>query len=259
MCSDGRVKYESSGGRMSGDPNTSLGNILICLSGHVLYSRTSGVRTVILNDGDDSVILMERADLARYTGGLGAFWLKLGFRIGVDSITDVFERIDFCQCRPVKVDGVWTMIRNPAVAIQKDLTSATPFASAKERKSWFSAVGTGGLSQYAGVPIFDAFYTALQKQGTADATNYQWRAGLKNQAAYRVTGHRGTAGKVGAETRASFYMAFGVTPDEQLEAERACANHQFASDNPGDKVDLKPYHKTTIPTTFLKGRSFGYL
>lgn len=252
MCADGVVKYKSDGGRMSGDPNTSLGNILICLSGHVLYAEGKGVSIRILNDGDDSVIVMERRSATRYLEGLEAWWLRLGFRIGVDAVVDEFERIDFCQCRPVHINGTWCMVRNPATAIQKDLLNTGTFATVLERRAWLRAVGVGGLSQYAGVPVFDAFYRSLVAAGVASTTQYQWRAGLDRSLKFRQTGL--PWGVVTASSRVSFYGAFGITPDEQRILERRFLSHKFGCANPAQMSTLAHF-TNYIPTTgLLKGR-----
>jgi hypothetical protein len=253
VCADGLVKYEVDGGRMSGDPNTSLGNILICLAGHVLYAKQKGVRVRVLNDGDDSVIIMEAKDLDQYLGGLEEWWLGLGFRIGVDAISREFEGIDFCQCRPVQVDGVWTMVRNPATAIQKDLTSSSCFRTEKERGAWLTAVGTGGLSQYGGVPVFDALYRAMVRDGSPVTSNYQWLQELQRTQKYRQTGRRGGSVVVTPSSRVSFYVAFGITPDEQKLLEKRICRHRFTLEAPHHAIYLN--RTPHIPATvLLKGR-----
>lgn len=252
MCADGVVKYQVEGARMSGDPNTSLGNIIICLSGHILYARERGVRTRVLNDGDDSVIIMEKRDVAKYLAGLEAWWLELGFRIGVDAVTDEFERIDFCQCRPVNVAGTWCMIRNPATAIQKDLLNTGCLATPAEREAWFRAVGIGGLSQYTGVPVFDAFYRGLVASGGNSRSQYQWKESLARSQKYRQTGLLG--GPIEPSTRVSFYRAFGITPDEQRVLETRCSRHIYSSQNPTQVSTLANYTDIHHATNLLKGR-----
>lgn len=251
LCCDGLVKYVSSGGRMSGDPNTSLGNILICLCGHIMYSQDVGVGVRVLNDGDDSVIIMEKTVVPRFLANLEDWWLKLGFRIGVDSVTQTFERIDFCQCRPVCVNGLWTMIRNPATAIQKDLTSGASFCTETERKAWLAAVGEGGLSQYGGVPLYDALYRRLKNAGKRSKTSYQWVAELRRSQHYRKTGIPMAKG-IAPSTRVSFYVAFGITPDQQKLFEGAARRHIFTTSAPGHSVTLD--RLAPIPrTVLLKG------
>lgn len=253
VCADGVVKYKSDGGRMSGDPNTSLGNILVCLSGHLLYAREKGVNIRILNDGDDSVIVMDRRDAKRYQVGLEDWWLRLGFRLGIDKIVDEFERIDFCQCRPVSIDGVWCMVRNPATAIQKDLVNTGTFSSEEERCAWLRAVGLGGLSQYAGVPVFDAFYRGLVAAGRSSSKQYQWKAGLARSQKFRLTGLK--AGAVLASSRVSFFLAFGIIPDEQRILELKFMAHHYGSSTPSQITTLGDHHNIYPSTDLLKGRS----
>lgn len=229
VCDDGMVKYRVKGCRMSGDPNTSLGNIIICAAGHLEYARAKGIRCRVANDGDDSVIIVEEKDLERYLDGLDEHWNKLGFRLTVDSVTNVFSEIDFCQCRPVLVDGVWAFIRNPSVAVAKDLTCTQHLATSAERSAWLWCVGGGGLAEYSKVPIMGALYTELKKAGAKPKANYQWLANLDKVQRYRHTGLTG-AGEVSQETRYYYWLSFGITPTEQLAMEEAIRAVPFTSE-----------------------------
>lgn len=223
MCDDGVVKYQREGGRMSGDANTSLGNIIICTAAHIEYAATIGVAIQLLNDGDDSVIVLEADDLPAYLAGVEQFWLSLGYRVSIDGVTDEFSRIDFCQCRPVEVAGEWAFVRNPVNAIQKDLVNPTLPADHQERQAWYAAVGCGGLSQLRGVPMYDAFYTMLKRVGKHNMVKYQWRTAQEKVLRFTSTGLRERGG-VASSTRVSFWEAFGITPVEQIAFENACQN-----------------------------------
>lgn len=222
ICDDGVIKYGRPGGRMSGDANTSLGNIVICTAAHKLYAEESGIPFKLANDGDDSVIIVSRCYQARYVANLEQFWEKLGYHIRVDGITDEFSRIDFCQCRPVCVSGTWAFVRNPVNAIQKDLLNPCCPRDDTERRAWYAAVGAGGISQAAALPMYAAFYGMLQRVGKVAKANYQWRAGMEKTARYQQTGL--TNGPVSEDTRVSFWRAFGIPPWRQVCFEAACAS-----------------------------------
>lgn len=225
VCEDGVIKYGRSGGRMSGDANTSLGNIVICTAAHKLYAEEQGIPFRLANDGDDSVIIVSEKHARRYTQGLQAFWEALGYHIRVDGITREFSEIDFCQSRPVNVAGLWTFVRNPSNAIQKDLLNPSCPRDSTERAAWYHAVGSGGLTQGACLPMYSAFYAMLKRMGKANKINYQWRAAMEKSAKYTRTGLVGTLVEEG--TRVSFYQAFGIPPWRQAQFEDACNNFEF--------------------------------
>lgn len=225
VCDDGVVKYQVEGCRMSGDPNTSLGNIIICATGHLEYARTRGIRCRVANDGDDSVIIVERADLARYIEGLDDYWLQLGFRLTVDNVTDSFSQIDFCQCRPVRVDGVWAFVRSPRKAVPKDLTCTQHLQTQRERAAWLWSVGMGGLSDYAAVPIMGQLYRAMVESGERPVSNYQWLDNLKKVQHYRGTGLV-KSDAVSGDTRYFYWRAFGILPDTQVALEKEFAQQK---------------------------------
>lgn len=218
VCADGVISYSVRGCRMSGDPNTSLGNIIVCATGHLAYARSIGVRCVVLNDGDDSVIILEEANQQRFVEGISAYWRELGFILTCDGVAKEFSHIDFCQCRPVCVSGTWAFIRDPAKAVQKDLTCTQHLTTERERLAWLHAVGVGGLSGYRGVPVQSALYKKMASVGVHHASRYQWRAEMEKTARYRRTGLRG-GDFIDDRTRFSYWQAFGITPTEQLALE----------------------------------------
>lgn len=236
ICSDGVVKYGRSGGRMSGDPNTSLGNIIICASAHVMYCWELGIPFRLANDGDDSIVIISQKHLERYQQGLLSFWRDLGFHARVDGVAFEFAHIDFCQSRPVCVNGVWAFVRCPKNAIPKDLLNSSSPTTIAERKAWYAAVGAGGSSQYAAVPMFASFYRMLTRIGVKDEVRYAWRAGLAKSAKFSSTGL--VYGQVSPGTRVSFWEAFGVMPSAQYAFEAAC--DAFQPDAIPDQVGLPP-------------------
>lgn len=244
-CVDGAVKYSREGGRMSGDPNTSLGNILICTATHVMYCREQGIPFRLANDGDDSVLIISQRHLRKFLAGLDAHWRSLGFRIKVDNVAMEFSEIDFCQCRPVMVDGVWCFVRNPATALQKDLVNTVVATDDTERRAWYAAVGDGGLSQYEAVPMYSSFYKMLQRLGEKNTVNYQWRAAMQKTALYQRSGLSGK--EVSAETRVSFWKAYGINAVQQRAFEAACDSFQ-----PSTIPDHQGPPPLTILTDLLK-------
>lgn len=215
-AADGRLKYTVEGGRMSGDMNTSLGNCLLMCCMIYAYARSVGVRIQLANNGDDCSIFMEQADVPLFVGGFDAWFLRMGFSMEVEPACYVFEQIDFCQTRPVWVGphhDSYLMVRHPKWGIAKDTMCVHNVDTPGLFRGWLHAVGTGGLSMTGGVPVFQSFYGAYLRHGKflRSSSDYQsW--GVRQLS----KGMERQASCVLPQVRASFYWAFGVTPDEQL-------------------------------------------
>lgn len=225
---DGSVKYTIHGTRMSGDMNTSLGNcILMCLMIKA-YSLDRGINTQLANNGDDCVVFMEKRDLAKFGANLDKWFLNMGFNMVVEPPSHELEEIEFCQTRPVFDGKQWVMCRNPWTAIAKDsvLLKNPKQVSDGYLKQWLDAVGSGGIALAGGMPVFQSFYQMYKRSGQVVRKNargytkllatdellpwYMREIGLKG---------RRVESPVSDEARASFYFAFGVTPDEQCALE----------------------------------------
>ncbi len=225
---DGTLRYKVEGTRMSGDMNTSLGNcVLMCLMIH-RYAAYKKVHVQLANNGDDCVVFMEQRDLARFGDGLFDWFLKLGFNMAIEAPAFEFEHIEFCQTKPVYDGTIWTMTRNPFTAIAKDSVFLKGLDHEKVIPQWLHAVGTGGLALAGGIPIFNSFYHLYQRSGNKIRRNARGKNVTLDGASDTLPWYMretNMAGKrrhqeVTPECRASFYLAWGITPDEQLELER---------------------------------------
>ncbi len=233
---DGIVDYTVTGTRMSGDMNTSLGNcVLMCSMIHA-YLHERGVVGQLANNGDDCVVFMERRQLKRFMGGLSEWFLRLGFNMAVEEPVDIFERIEFCQTRPVYDGQQWLMCRNVFTALAKDSTMLMPYDPVVFR-GWLDAVGVGGLRMTGGIPVFQDFYSSFIRSGKrrdvpVDLLPWSFR----NWSAGMVRAY----GSISPETRCSFWLAFGVTPDEQ------CCLEQYYS-----QFDVLPRLGSFMPRPVL--------
>lgn len=242
FAEDGRLKYETVGGRMSGDMNTSLGNcVLMCSMIHA-YALHCGVRVELANNGDDCVVIMESSDLERFSDGLDEWFTSMGFTMAVEAPCYTFEEIEFCQTHPVYVGpgpDDYLMVRHPKWAIAKDTMCVHGWQSLSMFKGWMHAVGTGGMAMTGGIPVFQDFYQTYLgfgkfRKAASDLQSWgvrQLSKGMKREYA-----------PVEPSTRASFYWAFGVTPDEQLVLEDFYRNVKF-----GDDLLREVVYQTAMP------------
>lgn len=251
---DGRVKYKTDGCRMSGDMTTALGNVLLMTGMIYSYMDHCGVaRYRLINDGDDCVVIIEQPQLAKFTNGLTEWFTTLGFTMKVEEPVYTIEGIEFCQARPVFDGKEYIMVRDIHSALQKDCCSIKPLDNPKVMKKWLMAVGEGGLSLTGGIPMWQDFYNALHRAGVnidvaVNSKNIlndpTFETGLRMLAA-RMNRRYST---VHPRARYSFWLAFGITPDEQIVMERYYASRL------ADPVWEKPSYDWYDPLPFFPMR-----
>jgi hypothetical protein len=237
QCEDGYLSYTVRGTRMSGDMNTSLGNCLLMCSLIHAYSKHCGVNLDLANNGDDCVVFMERRDIGKFQQGMDEWFHSMGFNMAVEEPVDEFEQLEFCQTKPVFDGDRFIMCRNPWTAIVKDSVFLQPY-NEPVFKGWMDAMGMGGLALTGGLPIFQEFYNMYKRSGRkrkidVELLPYNVRAlGEGLSRGYRF---------VRDEARASFYLAFGITPDEQIELEKYYRNLNVGG--PGGEYQPRPIFK----------------
>jgi hypothetical protein len=221
-CPDGEIRYKVEGCRMSGDMNTSSGNCYImCATVYNYCKYVHGVKHFRLaNNGDDCMLFVERGDEARVRAGLIEYYSTLGFTMKVEPTVDVLERVEFCQTRPIKVGGQYRMVRNVSHSLSKDLHSLNDLLSEKARDAWLDAVGKGGRVLNDGVPVMGTFFKQIPETGVQMSEKSNMAAQFEENWRYkfnRTTKYLDLAPD--AESRYSFWLAFGLTPDEQIALE----------------------------------------
>jgi len=236
-----KIEYSVDGSRMSGDMNTALGNCLIMTGLVWSYLKDIGVVGKLINDGDDCVVFLERADLSKFTDGLKDWFLAKGFTMKVEEPVDVLEHIEFCQAHPVWNGEQYSMCRN----IQKCLFTDVCHVGRtwKEVAPIREAISQCGQAWARGYPVLGAFYRSLSTGGPA--------ARLEHSGTYwNAKGCCTGTVDVTDAARDSFAQAFGVSHKEQLAMEEMYAskvldpfcephsNLEFQPDIPADHYPL---------------------
>jgi len=241
---DGKVKYTSKHGRMSGDPNTSLGNVLIMCGIIYSFMKTHSIELSLANDGDDCVIITERSNLDKIINLLPLFFEDLGFSIVVEDPVYELEHIEFCQCKPVlDGNGKYRMVRNPFRSIAKDSIAKKPLTNEKIMRRWAKTVGQGGLSLNSSIPVMQSFYSVLDRVGgdhkiLTDEKSLDgglFRLGKRMEPKIQY---------ITEETRFSFWKAFGVLPDEQVAIEDHYKNYILGEGSVHDRYADLPIYRT---------------
>lgn len=214
-CEDGFIKYTIDGGRSSGDMNTGCGNTIVQFA--ILHSycenfHFSRLPSFLVN-GDDSLIICERADL-HLLDGLPDFCADLGFVLTVEPPVFILEQVSFCQMNPVWNGKQYVMMRSFPRCVEKDSFIATK-VSPVDFPAYLASIGEAGVAINAGVPVLQEFYLWLQSHSSRrveieDGGLTYWSRGLTAKAM-----------PITEEARVSFYNATGVLPEHQEALERA--------------------------------------
>lgn len=218
-CPDGEVRYKVDGCRMSGDMNTSSGNCYImCATVHNWCTRLGIRHFRLANNGDDCMLVVEKSDEQRVRNGLIDYYRTLGFTMKVEPTVYDLERVEFCQTRPVLVGSKYRMVRNLHQGISKDLHCIHDISQPVNRDAWVNAVGEGGRVMNDGVPVlmefFKRFPSCNPRKSFIDDK-------LAEDAKYKFSRTCSfTNSTPSDESRYSFWLAFGITPDEQIALEK---------------------------------------
>lgn len=218
---DGVIKYKTDGCRMSGDMNTSSGNCLLMCAMVYSYCKSVGIgKFRLANNGDDCVLVFEKSDLNKLIT-LQSWFTRVGYTMKVEDPVYEFEHIVFCQTQPV-FDGVgYRMVRDPRVSMAKDLTSTLNCKEMHIRRRWMDAMRHGGTSLVVGIPVLGDFYRMYPETDIKTSSRDTIRAAIQESGMWMmIPKFRQEVRDVSAKARYSFWLAFGITPDNQESLER---------------------------------------
>jgi hypothetical protein len=198
------------------------------------FFEDRGLKASCVNNGDDTVIIMEKADYATITlADLQEHFTTFGFTLTLNGVVDVFERIEFCRMQPVFDGEKWRMVRAPKLSLDKDLCSVRS-KNLNDYLVWRYNVGECGLALTSGIPILQEYYEWLMRTGhkgvlSSGAVCEIMTLGMYNLRRNLVAERR----PVSEEARVSFYKAFGPAflPDMQLALEKMFAEEVGLSVN----------------------------
>lgn len=219
-CDDGTVEFSMEGTRSSGDLNTSLGNCIIMCGLIYAYVKRRAIDVELMNNGDDCVVIMEVEDLQRFMAGLVAWFEIYGYRMAVEEPVYELEKMEFCQSRVVMRGHEPVMVRNLTNSLLKDPMCLVPVQNASVLQMWYRAVGDCGLSIASGMPVLQEYYKMFIRAGKDYSEGFLQHVQKNTSHLARMKGMKLVERKVEALTRCSFYYAFGILPEYQIELER---------------------------------------
>jgi hypothetical protein len=218
-CADGKVKFCMPGTRSSGDLNTSLGNCILMCAMVYSQARASGVEIELCNNGDDCVVIMERANQRQFMQGLLARFTRFGFRMEVEPPVYEFEQIDFCQSSPVWTASGYVMVRNVRSCFKKDPMCLVPIQNDRVLAKWRTAVGDCGAAITRGVPVMYAWYNAFRRNRVEYSEGFLDSIIKNSSVRMRMRSVGELSTEITPDARCSFYYAFGINPNEQIALE----------------------------------------
>lgn len=242
---DGFIKYSTQGCRMSGDMNTSSGNCLLMCAMVYTYCKQHHIQKFRLaNNGDDCMLFIEKDCLPLVSEErVGKWFSSLGYTMKVEDPVYDFEKISFCQTQPCW-DGVgWRMVRDPRVAIAKDLTCTLDLSNSRTKSLWLNAMHHGGRALTTGIPVYPEFYkiypTSEIKMGVRETTLDDFHSSGFSRMIPQIKGDR----VITPEARYSFWVAFGILPDTQELLEERFQHMNLAL---CESVDVQDYCELSI-------------
>jgi hypothetical protein len=237
----GLIKYILRGQRSSGVMNTSLGNVLLMCVVLWGFRNTTGIKMEVSNDGDDSIITVDRADLKRVQRELAPYCLQYGFRMELENTAYELEKTVFCQCSPLHDGQEWIMVRDPRVVLNKDLTTCKPINNTADYNYYKRAKALCGKALANHLPIFGSFYK-MMRRGTNPAKERNDEFSGMMMLAAGMTHKHG----VSDQARLGFYSAFNITPAEQYVIEEHFDWIDLIHSTPECVESLLPIHHNLV-------------
>jgi len=237
VSSDNKIiRAKRSGGRMSGDINTSLGNVLIVtlLTLNFCDRNLKGVPYDVINAGDDSGIIIDRCNLGKL-GVLENYFNNFGFLMKIEEHVSVLEQIVFCQTQPVWNGSNYVMVRQIDTSMMKDSACLLELNNKQKYLSWKHEVATAGKILTQGLPILQQYYEFMDPGKYHDKQiSYHYVTSGMHQMTKGIV-YNGFV-KPTIATRISFYLAFGIEP-----------HYQILLENHLNNKNKTPYKFSTYP------------
>lgn len=211
------VRYSAKGGRMSGDMNTALGNCVLMYSMLMAVAGRLGVKPLVVDDGDDCLMLVEKRQAASFELYISEYFLEFGMSIKLENRADVPEQVVFCQS---KIVGD-RMVRNPLKVMSNGTSGSKHWFDRNLVRPMLTAVGACELSCNAGVPVLQEYALALLRNGRGQRmSRTDIDSGVLLRAIWEVGSeekiYQSTEKPVTVDARLQFARVWGIPVPAQL-------------------------------------------
>lgn len=233
---DGSLSYQSSG-LGSGQMNTSqMGVLIVC---YILFEliQFHNLDLEVVNCGDDFTVIGESRTVKTFAKVSKQFFAKYNLTLKLERENDIIEGINFCQTNPVKVDGVYRMVRVPRTAAIKDSSSIDNLVSTSQKCRFLHAISCAGIATHGGIPIFQEVYKMYARNSSAMRSKLTSKRSIKKSYRTNIADHsmlywgKGLScsyKSITPETRFSFYLAFDIDPKAQKDLEKYYRQHYIS-------------------------------
>lgn len=211
------VKYTATGGRMSGDMNTALGNCVLMYAMLMAVSKRLGIQPLVVDDGDDCLMFVEVWEEARFEARISDCFLEFGMKIKLENKARSPDQVVFCQS---KIVGD-RMVRNWVKVLSHGTAGVKHWNDPKLVRPMMTSIGKCELACNPGVPILQSYAQALIRNGRGQL---QKRLDVDHGVFLRALYEVGTvvgimqadSAPVTFEMRIEFERAYGISPNDQI-------------------------------------------
>ena len=231
--------YKVSGRRMSGDMNTAVGNCVIMMLMISAYmARLQVCKWDVVDDGDDSVLIVESHVVQLLLDTVKPFFLNFGMVMKIEKVADSIHGLEFCQSHIIEYGvGRYKFVRNWTKVVSNALSGTRHWESARYRAKVLHAVGLCELVLSLSIPVLQAFAECLlrntRKVTGADlnfATEGMRMRAKRDLRALGVPLEKLKPQPILLCARTSFAEAFGVPIHEQKRLEKFFSTWTFKLD-----------------------------
>jgi len=211
------VKYRVHGGRMSGDINTALGNVLLCIFMVIAAAQEILPDFEIFNDGDDVLLIFDCKHLLAVLESFPNLFKEFGQELKIENIAYHLSDVVFCQSHVV-FDGIdYLFVRDWRKVLSHSCAGTKYWNDPHLVRPLMGLVGQCELALSAGVPVLQGFAEALIRlSGGKCAKSSHMEAGYRARLSYEGIDHTNARSRViTEEARESFALAFGTPIWEQ--------------------------------------------
>jgi len=235
------VKYKVRGGRMSGDINTALGNVVLAVAMIIAsMSRLKISNYDIYDDGDDMLVFVEEEDYSRISLALPDIFLLFGQELKIENVARDPQDITFCKSKMVYNGTNWVMMRDWRKVLSQS-TSGTKWWNLPDMvRPMMGMVGCCESVLCQGVPILSRYAKALVRMSRGEIAHINCcDSSLMMRYRYEVGNETPVylESEVSSAARLSFERTFGVDVWQQLAIEAIL-----------DRWDLESTEAITVPT-----------
>lgn len=224
------IRYKTAGKRMSGDMNTALGNCTIMLM-MLLAFMDWCPKWDCLDDGDDVLVFIEQGSLDEFNSKCKDAFLSFGMQIKVEHVSTTPSDVEFCQSKIIRTCLGPKFVRNPLKVLSCALTGIRYYRDVHARRNLLYSIGTCELVLNLGVPILQSFSEAIRRVTSGKLnSNFLGESEARFRRELRNTDFKLTDVQplpITVEAREDFYVAFGISPEDQVRIEGAFKTWNF--------------------------------